>query len=261
VAERARSRTVLQLSDLHLLSEQGARLLGVDTAATFQAVLDAAFAAGPVDAVVVTGDIAHDGDPATYRRAGALLAERFQGPAMWLPGNHDLAAPLAAAFPDVREIDLDDWLVLGIDTHVDDEEAGFVDGSELDRIEAVLGASGARSVLAFGHHPCVEVGTPWLDGGRIANSSALLDVLEADPRLAGYGFGHIHHAREYRSTPWPLLSAPATCFAFAQGGTRFGVEVASPGCRRFVLAEGLTSAVVRANDCVVAPDRSRFRGS
>jgi Icc protein len=263
VADAARAATVLQLSDLHLLTEPGARLLGVDTTATLEAVLDAAFASGPVDAVFVTGDIAHEPDVTVYRRGAELLRRHFDGPVTWLPGNHDLADPMAAVLSRVRDVELGAWLVVGIDTHVDGEEGGFVAADELARLSSMLARSTASHVLVLGHHPCIDVGTPWLDGGRISNAGELLTILAADARVAGYGFGHIHHAREWFHAGRRLLSAPSTCFAFAQGGVHFGVEPAAPGCRRFRLASdgSLASSIVRADACVVTPDLSHFRSA
>ena len=50
---------VLQISDCHLVVA-GARLLGVDTQSAFEAVLEHALINNQADAVIVSGDIAHD---------------------------------------------------------------------------------------------------------------------------------------------------------------------------------------------------------
>lgn len=52
--------SVLQITDLHLLERPGAKLLGIDTAASLEAVLDAALAERQPAAMLVTGDIAHE---------------------------------------------------------------------------------------------------------------------------------------------------------------------------------------------------------
>jgi len=259
--DRDRTHTVVQLTDLHLLSAPDARLLGIDTAATFEAAIGAAFRDASVDAVVVTGDIAHAGEPRAYRRARELLSRYHRGPTMWLPGNHDIDSAMQTELPANDEIVLGNWLLLAIDTHVDGEEAGYVGAEERERIAAALQRASAGHVLAFGHHPCVPVGTPWLDTGCIEDASELLGVLERDGRVRAYAFGHIHHGGAYAGAPWPVLSSPATCFEFAQGGPRFGVETRTPGCRRFTLAANgaLESRVVRADAPLVTPDLTKFR--
>jgi Icc protein len=255
------TRHVLQLSDLHLLPDRDGRLLGVDTTATLEAVLRAAAAEGPFDAVVVSGDVAHDPAPAAYARAAALVQSHLGAPTLWLAGNHDEANSMASSVRTHEALAVGDWLLLGIDTHVEGAEGGRISAAELERIDAVLARSDAKHVLAFGHHPCVEVGTPWLDRGRIENADVLFARLSADVRVRGYAFGHIHHAAVYGGAPWPLLSAPSTCFAFAQGGERFAVVPGAPGCRRFALgADGrVESRVVTAADCMVEPDLRLFR--
>jgi Icc protein len=259
-ADPSDRRHVLQLSDLHVLPE-GGRLLGVDTTLTLEAVLRAAAASGGIDAVVVSGDVAHQPTPEVYARTATLVESYLGVPTLWLPGNHDEAGTMASCLPAERDLVLGDWLLLGIDTHVDGAEGGSISGAEFDRIDRLLARSGARFVLAFGHHPCVPVGTPWLDVGCIENSEALLARLAEDSRVRGYAFGHIHHAAAYAGAPWPLLSAPSTCFAFAQGGERFGVVPGPPGCRRFTLGSDgrMESHVVSADACMVQPDVRQFR--
>ena len=259
--DRERTYTVVQLTDLHLLSAPDARLLGIDTAATFEAAVDAALQGRAVDAVVVTGDIAHDGEPAAYRRAQAVLSRYHRGPTNWLPGNHDIDASMQAALPTNEDIVLGRWQLLAIDTHVDGEEYGHVGDDELARIARTLARSSAEHIVAFGHHPCVPVGTPWLDKGCIDDARALIDLLARDGRVRAYAFGHIHHGASYAGAAWPILSSPATCFEFAQGGARFGVETRTPGCRRFSLAPSgaLESEVVRASAPLVTPDPKQFR--
>ena len=73
------------LSDLHL--DGGER---ADARAA--AVLDyLGNLARPVDAVLVTGDIADHGLPEEYRRAAELL--KNPSPVLVCPGNHDVRAP------------------------------------------------------------------------------------------------------------------------------------------------------------------------
>ncbi len=245
-----RSYSVLQVSDLHLLEDPSKRLLGVDTAETFEAVVAAALHShGPFDAVIVTGDIAHEPSVATYERAREILWRYHRGgAALWLPGNHDVMHAMARVFPTDDELVLGSWHVIAIDTHVDETEQGSIAARELRRVTNRLAAVEGKSVVIAGHHPCVSVGTPWLDRGCIANGEDLLHLLESDSRIAAYVFGHIHHAAEIDGARCPMLAAPSTCFQFAQGGTRFGVTDAAPGCRVLRLKDSgeFESTVIRA---------------
>ncbi|NJN52426.1 MAG: hypothetical protein HC809_12390, partial [Gammaproteobacteria bacterium] len=92
------------------------------------------------------------------------------------------------------------------------------------------------------------------------NGPELIALLDSDPRIAAYVFGHIHHAAQFEGARCPLLSAPSTCFQFAQGGTRFGVTADAPGCRVLDLYDDgtFTASVVRA-DVESHVDLSQFR--
>src|SRR6478752_4666786 len=86
-------RTLLHLSDTHLLA--GNRPLGgrYDTAANLRRTLAEAEATGiRPDAIVVTGDLTDLGEPEAYRalqNAVAPFAERVGAPVIWVAGNHD----------------------------------------------------------------------------------------------------------------------------------------------------------------------------
>jgi Icc protein len=255
------SISLLQITDLHLLPDPEARLLGVDTGASLGAVLCAALARQLPDALIVTGDIAHVPAPAAYARARALLAQHYDGPMLWMPGNHDLHAVLAAAAPAADELRVGDWCIVAIDTHTDDVESGSVTATELRRLRDRLARTDARHVVVFGHHPPLPVGTTWLDKSCIGNGAELLAALGADPRVRAYACGHVHHANASSHNGIALFTTPSTCFQFVPGTERFSVDTTPPGWRWFDLgADGtLRSQVGRADDFVVTLDLSTFK--
>src|SRR6187549_2307470 len=86
-------RTILHLSDTHLIA--GNRPLGgrYDTAANLARTLEAVerIAIRP-DAIVFTGDLTDLGEPDAYRAlkdAVEPVAERLGAPLVWVAGNHD----------------------------------------------------------------------------------------------------------------------------------------------------------------------------
>lgn len=261
LTDASRSFCLLQVSDLHLLADPSARLLGVDTAASFDAVLAHATRVLPaLDAVIVTGDIAHEPAISTYQRAQSILWRYHRGPSLWLPGNHDVSAAMAAALPVERDLVLGRWHVIAIDTHVDETEQGHIAPDEITRVRAVLNGSASDHVIIAGHHPCVSVDTPWLDRGCIDNAEVLLDLFAAEARIGAYVFGHIHHAAQFDGARCPMLAAPSTCFQFAQGSARFGVAPDAPGCRALTLyADGQFESQVLRADHELNVDLSKFR--
>jgi len=257
----ARRISVLHITDLHLFAEQGRELLGVVTDASLEAVLDLALAEATPDALLVTGDVTQEGDAGAYQRASDIVAQRFSGPSLWLPGNHDLGAVMQAAGPGMDRLELGDWLIIAVDTHVDGEVSGHIDAAEFECLEGLLTRAKAPHVLVCGHHPPVPVGTSWLDTQVIDNAAQLLAMLERHERVYGYLFGHIHQAFEAMHGRLRIIASPSTCFQFEAGSEQFAVSGLSPGYRWLNLrADGsIETTVHRVERIRVQPIR-RKRG-
>lgn len=239
---------VLQVTDCHLLPSPDATLLGVCTADSLAAVLDAACAERTPDAVLATGDLAQAPLSATYELFLTTLARYYTGPLLCVPGNHDHGATLSGMLP-TRDLVLDGWRLAGVDTHEDDVVGGTVQARELSRLENSLsGAADGRHVLVAGHHCPVNIGCSWLDVHRIDNGDDLLDVLRS-AGVRAYVFGHIH--QEAQADPGvPIYGTPSTCFQFADDSPTFGIDTAKPGYRWLTLASdgSIETAVCRVDD-------------
>src|SRR6187402_2547870 len=121
-------RTILHLSDTHLLA--GNRPLGgrYDTAANLARTLEAVerIAIRP-DAIVFTGDLTDLGEPDAYaalKEAVEPVAARLGAPLVWVAGNHDerttLRRDLLGLAPTEEPVtgvwDLDGLRVVALDT-------------------------------------------------------------------------------------------------------------------------------------------------
>lgn len=252
--------TCLQITDVHLRARPGDKLLGVDTWASLNAVLDQALAEHHPDALLVTGDIAHDPEPQVYQRFFEHLAMRFAGPVLAVPGNHDVLAGMGRWAPPAQ-LTLSGWTVLGLDSHVDDEPAALVDAAEFELLKAGCAEVGTDHVLIATHHPPVEVGCPWLDKDRIQNGPDLLEWMSEHSKVRAMVFGHAHQEIESTYRDIKLLGTPSTCFQFAPGSSRFAVDDQKPGYRWLSLgADGqVRSKVHRVEDFPLTIDRSGFK--
>lgn len=258
------ARTVLQVTDTHLLAPAAGSardtLLGVDTEATLAAVLAQALGERRPDAIIASGDLAHDPEPETYRRLAGLVARCYQGPVLYLPGNHDLTAPFASSLDLRNRLALERWEIIAFDTHVDGRtEAGF--GPERRReFDARIDASGADHLLLACHHHPTPVGCPWLDKDRIPGGAELLESLARHPRVRALVFGHVHQEVRVELDGLSVLGTPSTCFQFQPGSVRFALDrspdTGRPGYRWLVLnADGaLDSEMRRLTDFTVDPD-------
>ena len=238
--------TLLQITDTHLFPAPRQTLLGVCTWDSLAAVLDQALAERAPDALIASGDIAQVGEAETYERFLTAVRRRYGGPCLCVAGNHDAGEALAGILP-TAPLRLGGWDVLGIDTHIEGEVGGAVSDAELERLAVALARPGADHALVVGHHCPLEVQAPWLDAHRIANSDALLALLNGSGRARAYVGGHIHQELDAGAGAVRVLATPSTCFQFAPRSERFAVDDALPGYRWLTLDEngGIDSCVGR----------------
>ena len=231
--------TVLQITDTHLQATVGSTLLGVDTGESLRAVLEQALAEHVPDAVLASGDLAHEPVPDTYRRFRDLLAEAFPGPVLYLPGNHDLTEPLTRVLGAAEALRLGAWEVIGFDSHVDHRTEAGLDDAERQDLAAHVRASEADHVLLVCHHHLLPVGCPWLDKDRIPGGRELLESCAAHPRVRGLVFGHVHQEVQATIGGMSVLGTPSTCFQFEPSSEGFSIDrspdTGRPGYRWLVL--------------------------
>lgn len=159
---------------------------------------------GPVDALLVTGDIADHGTEAEYEEAARLLGLRDRGapfPVLTCPGNHDSRAPYRKALlgepageGPVNSVRVfDDAAVLMCDSSVPGSDEGELDEETYAWIEETLDElDGTLPALLAFHHPPVALHHPLPDAYRLRRPSALVALLERRSEVAGIITGHAH---------------------------------------------------------------------
>ncbi|WP_103350983.1 metallophosphoesterase [Amycolatopsis sp. CA-128772] len=198
---------IAHLSDLHL--DGGSR--ADDRVAAAMGYLNGL--AKPVDAVVVTGDIADHGEPEEYARAAALL--KYPAPVLVCPGNHDVRAAFRTGLLDLPASDgpidlaqeIDGVLFALCDSTIPGRGAGFLADETLAWLDGVLSGGDGPAFVAF-HHPPVEVGVPLVDAIRQAGAERLASVLARHPRVKALLAGHVHTGASTTFAGVPLRIAP-----------------------------------------------------
>ncbi|MFF2080671.1 phosphodiesterase [Kitasatospora sp. NPDC058162] len=207
--------TIAHLSDIHLGQVHGrdggkrARRRAEQVMAYLNAL------PGPLDAVLVTGDLADHGLPEEYEQVAKALTSRH--PVLTCPGNHDVRAPyrqvLLGEDPSAEPVNrlhrLPGADVLMLDSSIPGQHDGLLDDPTLDWLDAQL-ASGRQelpALVAF-HHPPVELHIPYVDGIRQFGEARLAEVLRRHPRVAALLCGHSHTPAATTFAGLPLLVAP-----------------------------------------------------
>lgn len=205
---------IIQVTDLHLVAP-GAQLHGLDPFRTLEACL-ADIKANHADAefCIITGDLAHNGEPAAYRALHSLL-ESMPIPCHLLLGNHDRRATYGEIFSrmprdeggffqSVIRHEAGDFILL--DTLSEGENSGAYCDSRCAWLSAQLKAAADRPVYLFMHHPPFKIGIPSVD--RIAlqepeTFAGLLDGYE----IRHLFFGHVHRPAcgNWRGISWSTM--------------------------------------------------------
>ncbi|MEO0376505.1 MAG: 3',5'-cyclic-AMP phosphodiesterase [Cyanobacteria bacterium P01_A01_bin.17] len=226
---------VAQLSDLHLFSTPEQTLLGLQTMASFAAILDALrqLPQQP-DVILLTGDLAQDESSAAYEQIAQQIAP-LNIPTYWLPGNHDHLPSMASIlsqppiYPD-KAFQMGGWQFLMLDSTVAQQVHGKFSAQHLEQLEQQLQANTNPTLIAL-HHPPVTIDSAWLDNLGLRNSEAFFAVLERYDHVKLAIFGHIHQQVEQHRRGIAYLSTPSTCVQFAPHQKTFALDETRPGFR------------------------------
>lgn len=247
----------LIFTDLHI-TPPGETIIGLDPLARFAEGLDHALARHPdAQHVILLGDIAHAGDPASYARLAPLLAD-CPIPVTVTMGNHDLRGPLRAAMAGSFNAegfaqharDLGPLRLLILDTHDYEncaplKQDGWLCETRLAWLDAELSRAAAegKEVVVFAHHPPCPVGFWAMDAIGLANAEALLGRLHAAPHVRHLVCGHIHRTINASAAnpdggalPVTILKSPCHQIPMILGQGSFADSVDEPGAYGILLA-------------------------
>ncbi|GAA4207813.1 metallophosphoesterase [Streptosporangium oxazolinicum] len=170
---------------------------------------------GPLDAVVVTGDIADNGLIEEYEIARELLTTRY--PTIICPGNHDVRPAFRKALlglddggdgPINQVLRLDGLTVALGDSSVPGRPEGFLEDETVTWLNGVLAETPDTPAIVGMHHPPVSLGTPYVDAIRLRNPERLEAVVRRHPQVVAVIAGHAHTAASTTFAGLPLSVAP-----------------------------------------------------
>lgn len=196
---------IIQITDTHIVPEGQLAYGKVDTAAalteavtTINRILPQI---GPVDLVVVTGDLTDFGSMEEYHRFRGLM-EPLVIPYRAVPGNHDDRETMRAAFADQDWMPKDgpiDWIkefsdvvLIGLDTLVQGAPHGQLSERSLNFLRDNMATHPAEALLIGLHHPPFATGIHAMDIQSLRQAETLRDILSAHAGGARLICGHVH---------------------------------------------------------------------
>jgi len=228
---------LLHVTDTHLCADPDKTLKDCNTRASFESVLDLAQQddGWPPDAIVVTGDLSHDGTRKAYKAFADLLAP-LQCPVYALPGNHDVP-PVMYDQLARQQIDttgsyqLGTWQLILLDCFLPGEVCGHFDAHELEQLDHYLDNCCLQHALVCLHQQPVPIGSAWLDEVGLDNPDEFFSVLDKHSHVRCVLWGHVHQDFVTERNGVSLMSSPSTCIQFAPGAVDFKLDTASAGYR------------------------------
>jgi 3',5'-cyclic AMP phosphodiesterase CpdA len=218
--------TILQISDTHIVPE-GALVSGrLETAHSLARLVTRITSIrdqiGPIDAVLVSGDLSDDGSAESYDRFKALMAP-LDLPLLVIPGNHDAREPMRAAFADLLPIAGPlDWVrqvggltMIGLDTLVEGIGKGTLSAQSLSFLTDALAKAKNASVLLALHHPPFPSGIGFMDDIGLTNRAEFREVIALYQGTLRIVCGHIHSMMVVDCAGHIAISAPSPCSTFA----------------------------------------------
>ena len=226
---------IIQITDSHIYGDTVSNFDGINTKNSFEKVLQKIQTFKKPDLVVATGDLSMDGSTQSYAWLHKRLA-KIDAPKVLIPGNHDKQDALASEFGSTcflkyGSIVNDSWCFHFLNT----AHAGSHSGRLLSQDLSVLDSSfyENREVFhaIFMHHPPVKVGSIWLDGMGLINSTEFWSTLEHVPNVKLIVCGHIHQELDIVSKNVRVLTSPSTCLQFKPLTSEYSADSLAPGFR------------------------------
>jgi 3',5'-cyclic AMP phosphodiesterase CpdA len=246
----AAGRTLLaQITDLHI----GVGPDDGGAARRLAALVAALTAVDPApDAVVATGDLVRNGEPAEYERVRELLAPLAM-PVHVLPGNHDDRAALQAALLPGQALGPSGFVqyvtaagglrLVVCDTTEPGHDGGRLCAERMGWLAATLADDRETPTLLAMHHPPFVSGIRGMDAIGLdgPTRAELGGILRQAPNVHRILAGHVHRAMLAACGGCPAFTCPSTDVAIAldlSGALELTVRDEPPAFALHLFADG-----------------------
>ena len=218
----------LQISDTHIV-KPGSLVSGrLETSGPLKRlalrIAELQFEVGPLDGIVVTGDVSDDGTAESYALFKSIL-KPLDLPIFCIPGNHDARTPFRAAFdgagylPKAGKLNWQHRLgalqVIGLDTLIEGQGGGELDQDSLQFLKTCLADLKQAPAVVMMHHPPFKSGMAFMDSIGLQNGTEQLSEILAEYQGEILVLcGHIHRNISTRLAGHTVISAPSVCSSF-----------------------------------------------
>lgn len=231
---------VIQITDTHILDDGAPSFNDFDTSASLMRIVDEIKQSeADADLILVTGDLVHEATETAYQKLADHLSV-LTIPVFYLPGNHDVPSLMdyvlgANGYQKDNLIQLEDWLIILLNTCSIGEHQGELTADELAFLQQSLAKHTDKHCLIALHHHPVPINSRWMDAMSLVNADAFWETLEPFDHVRGIIWGHIHQKFEQKKGQIRLMGSPSTCLQFIPGSDEFAVDNKGPAYRKLCL--------------------------
>ncbi len=205
-------KSFIQISDSHIDDEK--LVMGVDSQANLASVVEH-ISKQSYDALVVSGDLSHNGTMSSYIQIKEIL-KPLNNNASILPGNHDNKSNLSKIFSNslLCNFQLNDWEIITIDSVQNEKVSGRLSNQQLQTLTDEIKLSSAKYIVLCLHHPVVPMQSSWNDDLSLENPEDFFDTISQFPKVRAVIWGHAHQSSEFNRDSIKLFSCPSTAVQF-----------------------------------------------
>ena len=219
---------ILQISDPHIAKNGELISECLDTVSALRRLVvrisEVQLEVGPIDAILVSGDISDDGSAESYELFKSVL-KTLNLPLFVVPGNHDKRYEFRNAFfelgylPDTGKLNWHKSLgfvdLIGLDTLIEGQGGGELDDTTLDFLESKLKSTNNQPVIVIFHHPPFKSGIKFMDSiGLMTGIERLTAILSSFSGNLIIVCGHIHRNISTLIGGHSVISSPSVCSSF-----------------------------------------------
>lgn len=233
--------TLVHLTDTHIQAEGAPIHNGVDSYTNLTRILDRLRAhGGPIDALILSGDLTDTGDPAAYRRLREAIdpvAAELGAKVVYVMGNHDERfafgaellglTPGESAHPHDSVTEVDGLRIIALDSTIPGRHDGRLEPGQLQWLAEQLREPAPRGTLLAIHHPPMPSALAAAKVLKLHNVSDLAEVL-AGTDVRQIISGHHHLTATGTLAGIPVWIGPAVAYRI-DGMAPAGKQQATPG--------------------------------
>jgi Icc protein len=229
-------QTVIQLSDLHCFANAKKSYNNrLPYAQLSKAIEHAQQCFSGEKIFVVTGDLAEEATPETYRLLSDLF-NQLASPVYIIAGNHDNDAMLKQHITGKNiqhdgEMYFNHWALLFLNSSTPGKNlgSGRLPEIELARLEKSLRENSSKDIMIFIHHPPILIGKKSFQQICLENKNEFDEIIQHYKNIKAIAFGHAHTQLATFIENRLYISSPSTWLQVDHSTDEKGAYTNQPG--------------------------------